>query len=139
MGKYDEIINLNRPESNHPKMDIIKRSAQFAPFSALNGYEDEIKETGRFVDFKKELSEDEIENISKALNIIEYYIKEKPFVKVTYFVKDKNKNGGKYVIKEGNVKIIDMIKKNLVFTDKEIIKIENIKEINGKIIDRDNY
>lgn len=139
MGKYDEIINLNRPESNHPKMDIIKRSAQFAPFSALNGYEDEIKETGRFVDFKKELSEDEIENISKALSIIEYYIKEKPFVKVTYFLKDKSKNGGKYIVKEGNVKIIDMIKKNLVFTDKEIIKIENIKEINGKIIDRDNY
>ena len=49
MGKYDEIINLNRPNSNHPKMDLIKRSAQFAPFSALEGYEDEIKDLTLFM------------------------------------------------------------------------------------------
>lgn len=45
MGKYDDIINLSRPESKHPKMSLHQRSAQFAPFAALNGYEGQIQET----------------------------------------------------------------------------------------------
>ena len=35
MGKYDDIINLKRPASKHPKMSLYQRSAQFAPYSAL--------------------------------------------------------------------------------------------------------
>lgn len=41
--KYGDIINLNRPKSKHPKMGLIERSAQFAPFAALVGYGDEVK------------------------------------------------------------------------------------------------
>ena len=47
MGKYDDIINLKRPVSKHPKMSLYQRSAQFAPFSALTGYDEIIKETAR--------------------------------------------------------------------------------------------
>ena len=50
MGKYDDIINLSRPESKHPKMSLSQRSAQFAPFAALTGYEGQVKETARFTD-----------------------------------------------------------------------------------------
>ena len=45
MGKYDDIINLSRPESKHPRMSLYQRSAQFAPFAALTGYEEQIQET----------------------------------------------------------------------------------------------
>ena len=35
-NKYDDIINLQHHVSNkHPKMSIIDRAAQFAPYAAL--------------------------------------------------------------------------------------------------------
>ena len=43
---YDDIINLEHHVSKrHPPMSLYVRSAQFAPFAALTGYEDAIKET----------------------------------------------------------------------------------------------
>ena len=45
---YDDIINLPHYVSKkHPQMSIEARSAQFAPFSALTGYDEAIKETAR--------------------------------------------------------------------------------------------
>ncbi len=44
--KYDDIINMEHPTSKvHPRMDAVMRAAQFAPFKALTGLEDEIDET----------------------------------------------------------------------------------------------
>lgn len=44
--KYDDIINMEHPTSKvHPRMDAVTRAAQFAPFKALTGLEDEIDET----------------------------------------------------------------------------------------------
>ena len=52
-GKYDDIINLNRPESGrHPRMSIENRAAQFSPFAALTGFDDAIDETARETTFK---------------------------------------------------------------------------------------
>lgn len=43
---YEDIINLPHPVSKrHPRMSMEARAAQFAPFAALTGYEDAIKET----------------------------------------------------------------------------------------------
>ncbi len=45
-NKYDDIINMERPVSkNHPRMSIHDRAAQFAPFAALTGLEEELEET----------------------------------------------------------------------------------------------
>ena len=42
--EYDDIIDLQRPESrNHPQMSMYQRAAQFAPFAALGGKEKEEK------------------------------------------------------------------------------------------------
>ncbi|MBO5615831.1 MAG: hypothetical protein II626_06510 [Prevotella sp.] len=44
MGKYDDIIDLPHHRSRkHPPMSMHGRAAQFAPFAALNGYEDAIE------------------------------------------------------------------------------------------------
>ncbi len=44
--KYEEIIDLPHPTSNkHPRMSKSDRAAQFAPYSALSGYEDAVEET----------------------------------------------------------------------------------------------
>ena len=42
--KYDDIINLpHHISKKHPQMSLYDRSAQFASFAALSGYEDAIK------------------------------------------------------------------------------------------------
>ena len=43
MNNYDDIINLNRPISKHQHLGIDSRSAQFAPFAALVGYDEAVK------------------------------------------------------------------------------------------------
>ena len=71
MNKYDDIINFSRPKSKHPKMTLEQRSAQFAPFSALTGYEGQIKETARLTDKRLELDEEAKQIIA---NGTKYYI-----------------------------------------------------------------
>lgn len=49
--QYDDIINLpHHVSKKHPQMSLYARSAQFAPFAALTGYEDVIKETEKKVE-----------------------------------------------------------------------------------------
>ncbi len=46
--KYDDIIDLPHPEPRrHPRMSMEARAAQFAPFAALTGYDDAIRDTAR--------------------------------------------------------------------------------------------
>ena len=48
MNDYSDIINLPHHVSlSHPRMSMLARAAQFAPFAALNGHEDAIKQTER--------------------------------------------------------------------------------------------
>ena len=40
---YDDIIHLPHPVSTtHPRMPMLRRAAQFAPFAALSGHHDAI-------------------------------------------------------------------------------------------------
>ena len=49
--KYDDIINLEHHVSKkHKQMSLENRSAQFAPFAALVGYDNAVKETARITD-----------------------------------------------------------------------------------------
>ena len=48
MGKYDDIINMEHHVSKkHKQMSLHDRSAQFAPFAALVGYDDMVEETAK--------------------------------------------------------------------------------------------
>lgn len=49
--RYDDIIDLPRHVSKvHPQMPVSERAAQFAPFAALSGHGEAIKETQRQVE-----------------------------------------------------------------------------------------
>ena len=50
---YDDIINIEHFEPKHPRMSRYNRAAQFAPFAALTGYDDEITETARRTEKKQ--------------------------------------------------------------------------------------
>ena len=53
--QYEDIIDLPRPVSTkHPRMSMEDRAAQFAPFSALTGHGDAIRETAREVAEREE-------------------------------------------------------------------------------------
>lgn len=54
-NKYDDIINLEHHVSKkHIPMSRKNRAAQFAPFAALNGYEESIEETENMVNLNYE-------------------------------------------------------------------------------------
>ena len=134
MDNYKDIINLEHPEPiNHPRMSIEKRAGIFAPFAALTGYEDEVKEKGRETSKEINIDEDIKEKLDRKIQTIINNIYDKPKVIITYFIKDDKKPGGKYITKEVNIKTIDMIYNNLITTSNEIINIENIIEIEGEL------
>ena len=126
MSKYDDIINLEYHKSDkHPRMSIESRAAQFSSFAALTGYEDEIKETGRRVDREIELTDDEKENINNLINLINKNDK----IKITYFINDNKKVGGKYLTEYKVINRVDGYNHELIFIDKTRIKFEKIIDI----------
>lgn len=132
MNNYDDIINLERPVSNHKHLSIESRAAQFAPFAALVGYDSAIKETSRLTDHKIEIDDSLKEEISNTLNYLSMSTNNSKEVIVTYFIKDNKKSGGKYNKKKGIIKRIYPIESIIKFKDNSIININDI--INIEII-----
>lgn len=133
-NKYLDIIDLPHYEPKyHPRMSIMQRSAQFAPFSALTGYEDLVEETSRITEKKKSLSEYEQNILNEKLSILQKNINNKPNVTFTYFVKDEKKSGGKYIKIASSIKSIDLVNRFIKLTNNQIIKIENIYNIESDI------
>ncbi len=131
---YDDIINLPHHVSKTRKqMPMSERAGQFAPFAALTGYDDEVKETARLVDKEIVLDDEVKEVISNKLNIIESFIKDKPLVTITYFIDDIKKDGGKYEEITSNIRRIDEVKRVVILTDKSEINIDKIIDIRGNI------
>ncbi len=130
MGKYDDIINLpHHISSKHLRLSMEQRAAQFAPFAALTGYGDSIKETARLTDNRIELNEEEKENINIKLQELKSKISTMPQVTITYFVPDVKKAGGEYITKMNRLKKIDEYKKTIILDDKTIIPINEVIEI----------
>lgn len=125
--RYDDVINRQHPTSKkHPRMSNMNRAAQFAPFAALTGYEESIKETARLTDRKRELSEDDIEEINAKFNFIQEHINERPEVAITYFQPDERKEGGAYITVTGKVRKIDEVNRVIIFENGTEIAIEQI-------------
>lgn len=136
---YDDIINLIHFEPKHKRMSIASRSAQFAPFAALTGYEDAVVETARLTDNRIEIDDGMKEIINNKLQLILENISLKPEIIFTYFVNDSKKSGGKYIEKIGIVKKIDLVNNEVVMEDKSKIEIDEIININGEIFLNDIY
>ena len=131
INKYINIINLDHhTSSKHPRMPIYKRAAQFAPFAALTGYHDEIKEASRITINKRVLINEEKLSINNKLKYINDNLIGKKEVLITYYVPDKRKTGGKYINKKGIITKIDLYKNQLVFENKDRISIKEITKIN---------
>lgn len=133
MNNYDDIINLNRPISKHKHMTIEERSAQFAPFAALVGYDNAVKETARLTENKIELNDEQQDMLNFKLRYLYDNINNKNEVTITHFVKDNKKVGGKYINTTGIIKQIDPVQENIKLNNNVIIYMIDIINITGDI------
>lgn len=127
---YKDIINLpHHVSKKHPQMSLEARSAQFAPFAALVGYDALVHETARLTDEKIEIDEEEKQIIDSQLQLIKEQILDRPKVTITYFVKDSRKAGGEYITIESNAKKIDDYKNSIIMENGVEIPIEDILKL----------
>ena len=135
---YEDIINLpHHVTTKHPQMTRTARAAQFAPFAAITGYSDAIKETSRLTSKRIELDEELKIILNNKLQLILDNINETPEVSFTYFIYDNLKSGGEYVTITGIVKKIDIVNGYIFLTDKTKIPINEIININSNLFN--NY
>ena len=128
---YGDMMELPHPVSKtHPQMTRRDRAAQFAPFAALTGYEEAVREAARFTEEKMVLDEDSKEQLDWKLRCLQEKVKEKPTITVTYFLEDEKKKGGKYVTVTGVLKKIDSYTHQFVLESGEEIPLEDIVSLN---------
>ena len=130
MRNYDDIINLSRPQYHDlPPMSIHDRAAQFSPFAALVGYDAAVEETARLTDSRREMEEDEINELNRQLSGLNKRLSERPRIRVTYFIRDRKKEGGRYASKIGNARTIDQAENRIIFTDGESVPVKDMYSV----------
>jgi len=138
MSNYDDIIHLSRPVSQrHAPMSMLDRAAQFSPFAALTGHDAAIAETARLTDslFAQEDAGKEV--LNEKLNLLSQHIKERPLVKLTYFLPDERKEGGAYLTISTTVKKVDDHRGCLLLPDYSNIPFAHIVELECDIFPKD--
>ena len=122
--------------STHPHRSIHDRSAQFAPFAALTGHKEAIKETARITGTYIELDENEKDIMDEHLRDVQALLEEAtrtkgelPLVHIEYFAKDTRKEGGRYISYCGRLKKILSYEKELIFVEGFRIPISTIVDV----------
>lgn len=127
---YENIIRLpHHISKSHPPMPISDRAAQFAPFAALTGYGEVIKETARQTKRKPELSDDEKQVLNYKLQRAVFVPGEKPVVTITYFLPDEKKTGGAYCEAFGRIRKADTDSGVLIMEEGRKIELDQIVDI----------
>lgn len=130
MNNYDDIINLEHPTSRrHPRMSMTDRAAQFAPFSALTGYDEMVIERARLTGSKLELDDMQRQALDKAVTDIIGHLAEKPSVRIVRFIKDARKSGGRYEEISGSVQNVELPNRLIILRDGKRIPMDDILEI----------
>lgn len=128
---YEDILYQQRPVSaRHSPMSLRDRAAQFSPFAALSGHEEQIDETARLTDGRIELSEEARAELDRTQQWLLDHLDRKPVVSVTYFVPDSRKSGGAYETITGTVKGVDPWERCLLLTDGSRIDLDAVLLLN---------
>lgn len=135
--KYGDIIDMPRPSSpNRKKMTARERAAQFSPFAALVGYDDEIVEAGRCTEKETELSEDQKRELDERLNLLMALADRRPPVKITYYVPDEKKSGGSYATAVGKFKCVRTYERDVLIGESAAIPIERIRCLDSPVFEK---
>lgn len=125
MKDYSFMIDMDRPLSKHPKMSAEMRAAQFSPFAALTGYEEEILDAQKHRYKEHFLSEDYKSELDYILSSID----ENTLLEITYFEKENGKTSGCYKTVETKVRKVDFVDESLLLESGETLSISKIKKI----------
>ena len=132
-GPYDDIIGLpHHVSSVHPQMSMYSRAAQFAPFSALTGHEEAIRETARLTDSMTELAPEEAGILDRRLSRLLSSEGERPEATVTFFEPDAKKNGGAYRQITGRIRKADPVERIVEMDDGTRIPMDSITYIDAE-------
>lgn len=132
--RYDDMIDLpHHVSSKRPQMSLYDRAAQFSAFKALTGYEDCVTEAARLTRERIELDDASILLLNGKMQILKDEIKSRPNITVTYFVPDKKKAGGEYVIASGSIKRIDEVERTIIFSDGKTIQVDDVINIESEL------
>ncbi len=119
---YADIIDLPHWQSPvRPHMSLYDRSAQFAAYKALSGYEDMVNEEARLTEEETELEDYGREKIDHKLNLISGMLSSgiHPRLTFTVFIPDPAKSGGKYEKITARVKRIDPVLRKIFLINEE--------------------
>lgn len=126
-GTYEDIIDLPHHVSRtRTPMSLHDRAAQFAPFAALTGYEDAIRETARLTDSRATLDECEKQLLNDRLCLLAEQLEAAGSVSITYFRPDTRKTGGAYLTVRAVVREVDEYGSTVLLASGERIPIADI-------------
>ena len=130
MNQDHDLFRCARPRTEHrAPMPMKNRAAQFAPFAALTGYDDAVRETERLTDRRPEISEDRAEILDRRLRWLRDHPDAAHEITVTWFVPDMRKAGGTCQTKIGLSMRLDTQHKTLLMQDGECIPLSEICDL----------
>ena len=133
--KYDDIIDHpHHVPRSHPRMPLSDRAFQFAPFAALSGYADTIRETQRLTERKIELDEGTIEMLNRRCRRLMDTLDSRPTASITYFRPDERKEGGAYLTVTGVVRKLDPAARRIIMQDGTVIPAAEISGENYRAV-----
>lgn len=114
--KFEDIIDHpHHVSKTRLQQPLMARAAQFSPFAALTGYDDEVQETARLTDMFAVMTEDQSAVLDDAFQrMLEM---DRPKVTIRYFKPDSRKEGGSYQEYSGTFRFYDVGSHILKFTD----------------------
>lgn len=139
MNDYNDIINLSRPNSKRSRMSLEQRSAQFASFAALSGFEEQVKEKARLTSKRVEIDEEIKAILDMKLKVIKDRVKSNPEVEITYFIPDDKKDGGKYVTIKNTIIKLDYYNRKILTAEGTRISLDEIIDIQSEIFNGINF
>ena len=128
MNSDRDLLCCARPRTeSRPPMPMKNRAAQFAPFAALTGYDDAVRETERLTDRRPDISEDRAEILDRRLR----WLRDHPDaeISVTWFVPDERKAGGACRTETAQLKRLDVQRRILLLQSGECIPIGEICDL----------
>ena len=107
--------------------------------AAQTGHSAAISGTARLTDKAIALSESECEVLNRRITLLLAHLDEHPYVCITYFVPDPQKEGGKYTTHSGSIKSWDEYEQRITFDDNTQVKANEIIDIKGELFDNRSF
>ncbi len=135
---YEDIIHLSCPEPRgRARMPMNARAAQFAPFAALSGHDEAIRETARLTEPFREITDEERALLNERHRVLVGRLGERPMVTLTWFEPDLHKEGGRWLRRDVRVARVDEEARRLVLADGAAVPMDMVAAMEGPLFEND--